>query len=85
MIQGTPSLAEVDRDPIKFTCPRCNRSGKYSKATLLARFGPDVMMPDLLPMVARWRGCKHVISDPYDPSYLAGDKCRIHYVRDDLA
>jgi hypothetical protein len=33
-------------------CPKCRRMGRYRRETLLARFGPDMALPDVLVKLA---------------------------------
>ena len=35
-------------DTITVRCEQCGREGRYRRATLLDRFGPDEPMPDIL-------------------------------------
>jgi hypothetical protein len=41
---------------IRIICDKCGRKGQYRKTTLLGKYGPDVVMPDLLRKVA---DCPH--------------------------
>jgi hypothetical protein len=34
------------------TCPKCARTGRYKRETLLERFGPDKALPDVLVALA---------------------------------
>ena len=63
------TLAECERLMIKPICDKCSRKGQYRKATLVAKFGPDVVMPDLLHKVAdcpRWNPMRGGCSVRYD-------------------
>jgi hypothetical protein len=33
---------------VRIECPRCDRAGSYRKEGLLARFGADIALPELL-------------------------------------
>jgi hypothetical protein len=46
------TLAECERPMIRLICDKCGRKGQYRKATLVGKFGPDVLMPDLLRRIA---------------------------------
>ena len=48
----TPSLAEWPLRMVRFACSLCPRRGQYRKDTLVAKFGRDVLMPDLRYLVA---------------------------------
>ena len=37
---------------IRCICDQCGRKGQYRKATLVSKYGPDIVMPDLLRKVA---------------------------------
>jgi hypothetical protein len=49
-------LAECERLMIKFIGDKCGRKGQYRKATLVGKYGPDVLMRDLLHKIA---DCAH--------------------------
>lgn len=53
---SSPYLSDPGRDPIVIICTRCNRRGRYSRASLLEKYG-DVAMPSLPMKVAADRGC----------------------------
>jgi hypothetical protein len=46
------TLAECERPMIRLICDKYGRKGQYRKATLVKKFGPDVVMHDLLRKVA---------------------------------
>ena len=50
---GSHQLSEFPLEIVRVVCNQCGRSGQYRKETLAARFGADVALPDLLPMVAQ--------------------------------
>jgi hypothetical protein len=35
-------------DVVRLECPRCDRAGSHRKEGLLARFGADIALPDIL-------------------------------------
>ena len=45
---GSPSLGEFPLDVVRIECERCGRAGSYRRDGLMARFGPDIALPDLL-------------------------------------
>jgi hypothetical protein len=47
MISRTPTLAEWPYRMVRLACDYCPRRGQYRKETLVARFGGDVLMPDV--------------------------------------
>lgn len=46
------TLGECRREVIRLVCARCGRKGQYRRETLLAKYGPDVTMPDLRHKIA---------------------------------
>jgi hypothetical protein len=52
MISRTPTLAEWPYGMVRLTCDLCPRRGQYRKETLIARFGGDVLMPDVRHLIA---------------------------------
>jgi hypothetical protein len=38
---------------VRLACDLCPRSGQYRKDTLVARFGGDVLMPDVRHLIAQ--------------------------------
>jgi hypothetical protein len=63
VISRTPTLAEWPYRMVRLACDLCPRRGQYRKETLIARFGGDVLMPDVRHLIAqcprkdivRWR------------------------------
>jgi hypothetical protein len=51
MISRTPTLAEWPYRMMRLACDYCPRAGP-GKETLLARFGGDVLMPDVRHLIA---------------------------------
>jgi hypothetical protein len=45
---GSHSLGAFPLDVVRIECPRCDRAGSYRCDGLLARFGADIALPDLL-------------------------------------
>lgn len=50
---GALTLATCGLDPMEVACPRCARAGRYRLERLIARFGPDASLPDVLRELAR--------------------------------
>jgi hypothetical protein len=69
MRYSSATLAECERPMIRLICDKCGRKGQYRKATLVAKFGPDIVMPDLLHKVAdcpHWNPMRGGCSVRYD-------------------
>ena len=47
------TLGEYSKPMVRVICSRCDRKGQYRKETLIAQYGPDVTMPDLLHLIAK--------------------------------
>jgi hypothetical protein len=45
---GSHSLGEFPLPVVRIDCPRCERAGSYRLNGLLARFGADAALPDVL-------------------------------------
>jgi hypothetical protein len=55
MITRTPTFAEWSYRMVRLACDLCPRRGQYRKETLIARFGGDVLMPDVRHLIALLR------------------------------
>ncbi len=49
---GAHSLGEFPLNVVRIDCPRCNRAGSYRLDGLVARFGADAALPDVLMALA---------------------------------
>ncbi len=49
---GSLTIADHPTDPIEIDCKKCGRSGRYRKATLIEKYGSDVILPNLLGILA---------------------------------
>lgn len=67
-----PKLGTTNQKHFAFYCSQCHRRGRYRLGTLLAEFGPDMMVPDLPKAVARWRGCTRVDNEPWISALACG-------------
>jgi hypothetical protein len=67
---GSIRLRDYPGNIVRLGCDRCGRSGRYRKQTLIAQYGPDILLPDLRHEIAQCerRGETH-------------DAFRVHYVR----
>jgi len=45
---GSHSLGELPLNVVRIECQRGGRAGSYRRDGLMARFGPDIAVPDLL-------------------------------------
>ena len=54
MERGKVSLTIADHStgPIEIDCPKCGRQGRYRKATLIEKHGSDIVMLNLLALIA---------------------------------
>jgi hypothetical protein len=50
------TLRTYPRDPVNVACRKCGRIGCYLRQSLIARFGDDATMPDVLMKIA---DCQH--------------------------
>ena len=48
MRNGSRSLGEFPSNVVRIGCERCGRAGSYRRDGLVARFGADIALPDLL-------------------------------------
>ena len=70
MTHGAWTLSRWPLDPIEIVCDRCERRGRYRKATLLERYGGDVVMPEVLARVS---------ADCPKRAGLGADVCGVRY------
>jgi hypothetical protein len=56
MISRAPTLADWPYRMVWLACDHCPRRDQYLKETLIARFGSDVLMPDVRHFIAE---CPH--------------------------
>jgi hypothetical protein len=50
---GSIRLRDYPGDIVRLGCDRCGRSGQYRKQTLIAQYGPDIVLPDLRHEIAQ--------------------------------
>jgi hypothetical protein len=70
MPDGSLSLAEYPAATVRLACSKCDRIGQYRKATLMARYGGDTRLPDLLHTICA--NCPKM-------DMLGNDPCGVHY------
>ena len=46
-LRGCYTVAEYPHETMRLACKFCPRKGQYRQYTLLARYGPDIGLPDL--------------------------------------
>ena len=44
---GSLTITDHPTDPIEIDCQKCGRNGRYRKATLIEKYGSDIVLPDL--------------------------------------
>jgi hypothetical protein len=66
---GSIKLRDHPGDTVRVVCEKCGRSGQYRKQSLVARYGPDIPLPDLRVEIAKCEreGKMH-------------DMCGVHYL-----
>lgn len=75
---GEYTLGTTSEPWICLECTKCERWGEYKRESLVAEFGADTLMPDLLRTFARARGC--LLAKPVADPYLLGSyDCGIRY------
>ena len=54
MLRSSSSLTIKDfpTGRIEVECKKCGRHGRYRKATLIEKYGSDIVLPDLLALIA---------------------------------
>lgn len=52
-LPATPKLADYPFELVRLACHGCERAGQYPKAVLVARYGPDALLPDLRHQLAQ--------------------------------
>ena len=71
MPHGSYSLGEVaaEFNMVRLRCEKCGRRGQYQVDKLLAKYGPDIAMPDLRHELAQ---CPHRrdMSNPCQVKYV---------------
>lgn len=73
--KGARTLSEFANRKIQVECLRCEIRRRYDGNAMIARVGRDVVMPDLLNLIARGNGCS--LNDAPTPN---GIRCRMHYL-----
>ena len=50
--KGSLTIKDFPTDRIEVECKKCGRHGRYRKATLIEKYGSDIVLPDLLALIA---------------------------------
>jgi hypothetical protein len=50
---SSPTLSDWPWPMVRLACDQCGRRGQYQRETLIARFGVEEPMPDLLHLIAQ--------------------------------
>ena len=46
------TIKDFPTDRIEVECKKCGRHGRYRKASLIEKYGSDIVLPDLLALIA---------------------------------
>ena len=46
------TIKDFPTDRMGVECKKCGRHGRYQKATLIEKYGSDIVLPDLLALIA---------------------------------
>ena len=46
------TIKDFPTDRIEVECKKCGRHGRYRKTTLIEKYGSDIVLPDLLGLIA---------------------------------
>ena len=49
---GILTISDFPADPIEVECKKCGRNGRYRTAALIKKYGNDIVLPDLLALIA---------------------------------
>ena len=49
---GSLTIKDFPSDPVEIECKQCGRHGRYPKAALIEKYGSDIVLPDLLALIA---------------------------------
>ena len=48
----SPTIKDFPTDTVEIDCKKCGRHGRYRRATLVGKYGSDVVLPDLSGLIA---------------------------------
>ena len=49
---GSLTIKDFPTDRIEVECKKCGRKGRYRKTSLIEKYGSDIVLPDLLALIA---------------------------------
>jgi hypothetical protein len=49
---GSLTIKDFPSDLVEIECKQCGRHGRYPKAALIEKYGSDIVLPDLLALIA---------------------------------
>jgi len=49
---GSLTIKDFPSDLVEIECKQCGRLGRYPKAALIEKYGSDIVLPDLLALIA---------------------------------
>ncbi len=49
---GSLTIKDFPSDLVEIECKQCGRHGRYRKAALIENYGNDIVLPDLLALIA---------------------------------
>ena len=49
---GSSTIKDFPTGPIEIECKKCGRQGRYPMAALIEKYGSDIILPDLLGLIA---------------------------------
>ena len=49
---GSLTIKDFPSDLVEIECKQCGRHGRYRKAALIEKYGSDIVLPDLLALIA---------------------------------
>ena len=70
---GSPSIKDFPTGPIEIKCKKCGRHGRYPMAALIENYGSEIILPDLLGLIAgdcgirgglAYQGCEAIYPAP---------------------
>lgn len=73
---GARRLITYQNQKVAVACERCGMSRRYDGNAMIAKLGPDAVLPDLLRRIAHAEGCE-LINAP-TPNGL---RCGLRYAR----
>ncbi|MDP6926444.1 MAG: hypothetical protein QGG84_05090 [Rhodospirillales bacterium] len=58
---GSRTIKDFPTDPIEIECKQCGRHRRYRKATLIEKYGSDVVLPNLLRLITKATGWDRLV------------------------